>query len=126
MDIQKKELGTPEEYTDFVRGFATLLDKQLTVYEKRAADGNLHDLALSMPAIISLVNTAGYLRGQDGMFLDIRPRTESQSEFYGYEDMFEKRLDALITVIMASDEKQNYLERIKGYFVTARSGRTNT
>ncbi len=122
MEIQKKQLSTADEYTKFVREFVTLLDEQLSVWEDRAKNKeNLHELARQMPAIISLVNTIGYLRGQDGMFLDIRPRTQNQSEFYGYEDQFEKRLDQLIDILMDSDEKDFYKERLESYLIKSRT-----
>lgn len=79
-----------------------------------------------MPAIISLVNTVGYLRGQDGMFLDIRPRTENQNEFYGYEDLFEKRLNKLIDILMDSDEKDFYQERLESYLIKSRTKQKST
>lgn len=122
MDIQKQQLSTADEYTKFIRQFATLLDEQLSVWEDLAKNKeNLHELARQMPAIISLVNTVGYLRGQDGMFLDIRPRTENQSEFYGYENLFEKRLDQLIDILMDSDEKDFYKERLESYLIKSRT-----
>ena len=65
MDIQQRQLSTADEYTNFVREFVTLLDKQLTIWEDRAKNKKeLHELARQMPAIISLVNTVGYLHGQ--------------------------------------------------------------
>ncbi|MDX1535577.1 MAG: hypothetical protein R3346_02355 [Candidatus Spechtbacterales bacterium] len=122
MDIKRKELSTAHEYTSFVREFVTLLDKQLAVWEDRVKNKeSLHDLARQMPAIISLVNTVGYLRGQDGVFLDIRPHTENQSEFYKYEDLFESRLVKLIDVLMDSKEKDYYMERLESYLVKSRS-----
>lgn len=46
MDIQKQQLSTADEYTKFVREFATLLDEQLSVWEDRAKNKeNLHELA---------------------------------------------------------------------------------
>lgn len=118
----KKIMESAEEYTEFVRAFATLLDQQLTLLEGYAkSKEGAHDLIQQMPALISLVNTVGYLRGQDGMFLDIRPRTENQKEFYGYEDLFEKRLGALIDFVLSSDEKEYYRERLESYFVKART-----
>lgn len=122
MEIQQKQLSTAEEYTDFVREFATLLDQQLTLWENSAKNKeSLRELARQMPAIISLVNTVGYLRGQDGIFLDIRPHTENQKEFYAYEDLFEKRLEKLIDIMMSSDEKEFYLERLESYMVKSRT-----
>lgn len=122
MDIQKQQLSTADEYTKFVREFVTLLDEQFSIWEDRAKNNEeLHDLARQMPAIISLVNTVGYLRGQDGVFLDIRPQTENQTEFYKYEDQFEKRLDKLIDILMDSDEKDFYKERLESYLVKSRT-----
>jgi len=122
MDIQQKQLSNADEYTNFIREFVTLLDKQLSIWEESAkTKKELHDLAHQMPAIICLVNTVGYLRGQDGMFLDIRPRTENQKEFYGYEDLFEARLEKLIDILMVSDEKEYYLERLESYLIKSRT-----
>jgi hypothetical protein len=122
MDIQKQQLSTADEYIKFVREFVTLLDEQFSVLEDRAKNKeNLHELAHQMPAIISLVNTVGYLRGQDGMFLGMCPRTENQSELYGYEDLFENRLDQLIDILMDSDEKDFYKERLESYLIKSRT-----
>ncbi|MDP2930164.1 MAG: hypothetical protein Q8N56_00950 [bacterium] len=127
MDINRKQLNSGEEYTNFVREFVTLLDQQLSVLEKRAGNkAEIHNLASQMPALISLVNTVGYLRGQDGMFLDIRPRTENQKEFYGYEDLFEDRLEKLIGIVINSDEKKFYYDRLDSYFVKSRTGQGQT
>ncbi len=122
MERNKKVIDSAEKYTEFVRAFATLLDKQLTIVEGyvNRKDG-AHNLIQQMPAIISLVNTVGYLRGQDGMFLDIRPRTENQKEFYEYEDLFEKRLGILIDFLLNSEEKEYYQERLESYFVKSRT-----
>jgi hypothetical protein len=121
MKIQQKKLSTAQEYTNFVREYATLLDQQLSIWEDKVTNKeNLHDLAHQMPALISLVNTVGYLRGQDGLFLDIRPHTENQSEFYSYEDLFEIRLRKLTDLLMNSDEKDYYVERIESYLIKSR------
>lgn len=122
MEINKKVIESAEGYTEFVRAFATLLDQQLTLLEgyMNGKEG-AHNLIQQMPAIISLVNTVGYLRGQDGMFLDIRPSTDNQKEFYEYEDLFEKRLGTLIDFLLQSDEKEYYRERLESYFVKART-----
>lgn len=122
MDTQQKKLFTAEEYKSFVKEFVTLLDKQFAVLEERAENKeNLHDLARQMPAIISLVNTVGYLRGQDGMFLEIRPLVDNQKDLYDYENLFEKRLEKLIDILMDSDNKDYYIERLESYFVKSRT-----
>ena len=122
MERNNKIIESSEAYTEFVRAFATLLDQQLTIAEGYASSKEgVHDLIQQMPALISLVNTVGYLRGQDGMFLDVRPRTENQKEFYEYEDLFEKRLGVLIDFVLSSDEKEYFRERLESYFVKART-----
>ncbi len=127
MEIHKLDVTTGENYTDFVRAYATLLDKQLAAYEQLAQDPNeLGIVAQQLPALISCVNTAGYLRGQDGMFLNFRPRTENQKEFYSYEDGFEKRLRSLIEIVLNSDKKEYYLSRLESYYVTVRSNKPGT
>lgn len=122
MSIQIQKLSDGEEYIKFVRQFITLFDEQLRVFEARERNAeNIQDLVRQMPALISLVNTVGYLRGQDGVFLSIRPRTENQSELYEYEDFFEKRLNALIDIIMDSEQKDFYVEKLESYFVKVRT-----
>ncbi len=122
MDIQQKQLSTAEEYINFVREFVTLLDKQLAIFEDFSKnEEKLHELAHVMPAIISLVNTVGYLRGQDGLFIEIRPYTKNQGEFNKYEALFESRLNKLIDVLMGSDEKDYYMERLESYLVKFRT-----
>ena len=122
MDIQQRQLSTAEEYINFVREFVTLLDKQLAIFEDFSKnEEKLHELAHVMPAIISLVNTVGYLRGQDGLFIEIRPYTKNQGEFNKYEALFESRLNKLIDVLMGSDEKDYYMERLESYLVKFRT-----
>ncbi len=78
-----------------------------------------------MPALISLVNSVGYLRGQDGMFLDDRPTPAMyiQSLLYKLEDEAEKKLHELIESMLASETiKERYKERLMNYFVRSRSG----
>lgn len=121
MDIQKIHVTTSEEYVEFVRKFATLLDEQMSTIEKKAETEGVSAVVSQIPPIISLVNTMGYLRGQDGMFLDIRPSTAYQKEFYALEDMFEARLYKLVDAIMQSDQKQYYVDRLDKYYMKARA-----
>ena len=122
MQIPNKEITTSEEYVDFVEKFITLLDKQMTRAESEIGDQlGLMSVLSSMPALISLVNTVGYLRGQDGMFINIRPTTENQSTLYEYEDHFEARLKKLIEVVLESNLSAEYKKRLNMYFVQART-----
>jgi hypothetical protein len=122
MNIEKKDFSTDEEYTNFVRHFVSLLDKQMNMWEEKAKDGkNLTDLVNQMPLIISLVNVVGCLRGQDNVFSDIRPPSRNQKEFYNYEDYFEKRLGNLIDIIMSSEAKDYYKHVLEKDLVKRRS-----
>lgn len=126
MDLNdfKANINNQEEYILFVKQFITLLDEQFNVWEEESQhESGLHSLSESMPAIISLVNTVGYLRGQDGVFLNIRPRTDMQNKLYKLEDIFEKRLQKLIDVLMQSPAKEYYLKRLQKYFIDARSNK---
>jgi meiotically up-regulated gene 157 (Mug157) protein len=123
MEIIRTEFRDGEEYAEFVRKFATMLDKEFESLEKYSEDPKQHNkLAERMPALISLVNTVGFLRGQDNVFLGTRPRVDNQEELYGYEDYFEKKLQRLIDILMSSDAKEFYLRRLAQYFVEARGG----
>lgn len=116
------EIKTPEAYRQLVEQFSFLADKELQKYEVWASQGNLHEMALGLPKIISIVNVIGYLRGQDGAFSDIRPKTDFQPELYKNEDFFEKRLFALITQVNASkQEAPTYKLAVHTYYLKARS-----
>jgi hypothetical protein len=122
MEIPNNVITTEEEYVDFVEKFVTLLDKQFTQAESRINDENdILGSINSLPALISLVNTVGYLRGQDGMFLNIRPSVDSQQTLYEYEDHFEARLKSLIVAVMQSNLHGEYKKRLTTYFVEART-----
>ena len=115
-------IKTSEDYVLFVEQFTNLLDQELSKWENLLRNQeNLKKVIHAMPALISLINTVGYLRGQDGMF-DFRPLTiANQKDFYAYEDAFEKRLNDIIDVILASDEKEYYKQLLDSYFTKVRS-----
>ncbi|HDS11692.1 MAG TPA: hypothetical protein ENN77_02185, partial [Candidatus Wirthbacteria bacterium] len=104
MPITRQPIPSAEDYLDLVKSLASLLDRQFETWEAMAKDDKrLNQLATQMPAIISLVNSIGYLRGQDGVFLDIRPSLPSgQKELYGYEEYFEHKLQNLINRLLDS------------------------
>ncbi len=116
-----------QEYTDLVEKFSALVDQELSRVESDQREGMDHDIALRLPAIISAVNTIGYLRGQDGMFFDFRPQdiigTGLQGAFYANEDAFESRLQAIINYIGTTKENAFYCERLERYYITARTAR---
>jgi hypothetical protein len=82
------------------------------------------EFAKKIVRIISLVNTIGFLRGQDGMFNDIRPpATVSIGGLYRFEDDLENRLRVLIDYIESeesgvTDFYHRYLHR---FYVASRS-----
>lgn len=116
------KINNQEDYLNFFNKYITLLDRQLKIAEENIENEvEIYSIIEMMPALISLVNTVGYLRGQDGMFLNIRPRTDKQDELYKYEDLFEKRLKKLIDTIMQSKGKDYYLKRLQQYFVDYRT-----
>lgn len=112
-----------KEYIDLFNNFKTIIDKQLEYFETNTE--NNHELANKLPALISLINTIEYLRGQEGMFLNFRPHTSNQAEFYKIENEFEKRLEKLITRILNSEEAEFYKTKIHTYFCEVRT-KTNT
>ena len=148
MKIPNSKITTADEYMSFVEKFITLVDQELSKYEQMVTvekgeitivgqgenkpelfyvKHSIHDVARHMPALISLVNTVGYLRGQDGVFVDFRPSVGGkQKDLYELENVFEKRLEALIDKILGSKEKSFYLERLDSYFTKKRSKQTPT
>lgn len=108
-----------QDYEKHFDDFVSLVDKQLAIYESASAD--LGNLARTLPALISLVNTIGYLRGQDGMFLDFRPRTDNQKHFYATEHEYEKRLNSLISKVLESKHADYYKKRLHSYFCQVRT-----
>lgn len=117
-----------EEYVDLIEKFSALVDQELTAIEAQQREGEAHTVILRLPALISAVNTIGYLRGEGGMFLDCRPEdiqgTGLQKAFYANEDAFELRLQALIDFIGTTEEAAFYRETLERYYITARTART--
>lgn len=84
--------------------------------------GAIRKVIDDMPALISLVNIVGYLRGQDAMFLEWRPEVgpAEQSELYQNEQALEEQLTAVIDRLMASRFAGQYQQRLEEYFVESR------
>ncbi len=116
------------EYINLVEMLSSLVDQELLRAEADHREGKVHDIVLRLPAIISTVNTIGYLRGEDGMFLDFRPEdirgTSLQKALYVNQDAFELRLQALIDFIGTTEEAAFYRETLERYYITARTART--
>ncbi|QQS39249.1 hypothetical protein IPM62_01375 [Candidatus Woesebacteria bacterium] len=108
-----------DTYKKLFDDLVSLVDQQLAKYEK--TDVSPETIARYLPTLISLVNTIGYLRGQDGVFLDFRPKTDNQDHFFEVEDAFEKRLTSLIEKVMASDMSEYYKKKLHSYFCLVRT-----
>ena len=119
MPLLLQSIKNGEEYKDLVEKFLYLVDSEFEKCES-LKNSDISGLATSMPKLISLVNTIGYLRGQDNAFVDVRPSIDFQDELYRNEDLFEKRLYALIEFINSSEARDKYKFCVKEYFLKAR------
>ncbi len=113
-----------EEYVAFVEKYCSLLNEQLLIYEERVKNpSRISSVVNQLPPLIALVETVGYLRGQDGLFLYLRPSTNEQKRFYSLEAEFEARLQKLIQTVLRSDFKDDYLQQLQAHFEYARTVR---
>lgn len=119
MPISPKPINDAEEYKDLVEKFSFLVEKEFEKCEKMK-DGDILGVIQNLPKLISLVNTIGYLRGQDGAFLEARPHTDFQPDLYKNEDVFEAKLYKLIDFISSPEAKARYRQRLEEYFLKAR------
>ncbi len=106
-------------YISLFENFTSLVNQQFTQFEDENKE--IHEIAKGLPALISLVNTIGYLRGQDGVFLNFRPQTDQQTRFYKVEDEYEARLEKIIQKVMNSTEKAFYEQNLHSYFCQTRT-----
>lgn len=127
MSINPQPISEPQEYLTLVEQFSWLVDAEMTKYEGILEAGDLNVVIENMPKLVSLVNTIGYLRGQDNAFED-RPHLESNKVLYEMEDAFEKRLNAMIDVIRSSDEKYLtwYRNKMDQYYMRTRGTQVPT
>ena len=124
-DMELKQPATAEEYMRMVEQFSWLVDRELKDAEKEISDSPRPWQGAGMlPKLISLVNVIGYMRGQDGVFLDSRPfevSTQFQSDLYKNEDSFEGRLNNLIVKVCETSEGVSELKRrIEEYYILHR------
>jgi len=112
-----------------VEQFSWLVNKEMGKAESEEGSGRIHTIASRLPALVLLVNTIGYLRGGDGVFLDFRPEdmrgSGRQGDLYKNQDEFEKRLQVLIDEVSASDEVSFYRDTLERYYVLARTARVS-
>ena len=112
-----------EDYKTLVEQFSFLVDVELKKFENITSADEANTAALAAPKLISLVNTVGYLRGQDNAFLEIRPKevVGFQKDLYANERVFEDKLKNLLNKISSLGQKKIYDYRIDEYFIETRS-----
>ncbi len=126
-DAVEKKIVPNEAYRELSFNLNVLVDNTFNEAEKLVSEADYDGIIGRMPALISLTNTIGYLRGQHNLFLDSRekdPTGELTRILRRMEDSFEKRLDALITIIMESsnsEHAQKYKAKLELYFVKVRT-----
>lgn len=128
--VPNRQITNTDEWQTFVEQFVTLLDKEMSKHEEKIKEPSYAvDLVHVMPALISMVNTIGYLRGQDGMIasdMDPNIRIPLTNKIREYENHFEERLDKLIDIILKSDQKEYYEQRLDSYFTKCRTKQKTT
>lgn len=122
MSLTPIQPPTAEEYIELAKRIAWLVDTELLETENKMSEGRFDLVISKLPKLISMVNMVGYLRGQDGTFLDARPSVgEHQSELYALEDACEARLRKLITYVCTNENRAKATEaRIREYYLTDR------
>jgi hypothetical protein len=120
--IKKTPLNTAEDYKVLVEQLSFLVDEEFKKFENITSRDEAESAALSAPKLISLVNTIGYLRGQDNAFIQVRPFEvhEFQNDLYENENSFEKRLNDLINKIKKFGGADTYNRRLREYFCETR------
>lgn len=120
---KQEELFSKDQYMNFVSTFVQLLDRELTKRENILREEKDYTTVIAkMPALISLVNTIAYLRGQDNMFVSVQSQIKDHKKLYAYESFFEKKLQTIIeTLISLPDIQASYRNKLEEYFITFRS-----
>lgn len=111
-----------QQYLETVKNLIELAEYEMKKAEDKSEFNDLHNLALQLPRLISIVNVISYLRGQDGVFEGIKPIMPSNTqELYVIEDTFEKRLNSLIEKVNSDPKsKEVYQQLMKQYYLKAR------
>lgn len=104
------EITNQEDYLRLVKQYSGLVDYELTLVEGYMSEGRRpSDLANYIPKVVSLVNVVGYLRGQDGVFMNtLEVRSGIVSQLYENEDDFERRLSAVMEYVTSDAEAMKF------------------
>lgn len=105
-------------YKFLVESYYYLVDMELKKAESRMQNGEHESLSFLLPRVMCAVNTIGYLRGQDNVFIDFRPPVSFQRDLYAIEDECNKRLMALLDYIATTQSNQLFIEEKRKYFLT--------
>ncbi len=114
---------TAEAYLAIVKGLTALTVLELNAFQDAQRAGKKEAWVHKLPGLISLVNTIGYLRGQDGFFLDHRPAGlgEYSSTLYALEDKVENILSFNLEELCKDASTISVIrQRLLQYFVQAR------
>ncbi len=126
MAISFTQMQSSEEYKDLIQKYSYLVDQELSRIESQLSELTPQDVAGVLPKFISAINVIGYLRGQDGMFIEARPGSITfQKDLYENEDAFEERLRKLISYVK-KDSKSflQYRNLLNEYYLEARGLRS--
>jgi hypothetical protein len=125
MHFEMPKPETVEEYMVMVKQFSGLVAAELKMVEEDAQKGDVYSVVQRLSGLVSIINTLGYLRGQDGFFLDSRPNGlagEYQRQLYAMEDEVETRLWKLIEFVCNTAEgREQYLSHMHTYYLDART-----
>ena len=120
MNLEPKAMRDESEYREFVERYYHLVDGELKICESIQEQNNHHELALLLPKLISIVNVADYLRGQDNRFTDLRPHVSFQPELYKKEHEYENRLNVLIAFVKSTDSSKLLSDSVEEYYLRYR------
>lgn len=112
-----RPVQSAEEYRVLVEGLSFLTENAFQEVQYDLERGFAR-----LPMLMSLVNTIGYLRGQHGMFFEVRPRTDFQNELYENERHFERRLEELIAKLSGIGKEAEMRQLLESYYVENRIG----
>ncbi len=118
--MNPKEFTSQDEYKEFVEHTIFLVDSELKKLEILKDQNDHHTLALTLAKNISAVNFISYLRGEDNMFVDVRPHVDFQKDLYATEDEFEKRLRDLIDYVKTTESKDLVKWQLTEYYLKQR------
>ncbi|MBP7774747.1 hypothetical protein KA078_03070 [Candidatus Woesebacteria bacterium] len=114
--IAPMKIENEAAYIFLVESYYYLVDMELKKAESRMQNGEHESLSFLLPRVMCAVNTIGYLRGQDNIFVDFRPPVSFQRDLYAIEGECERRLSTLLNYIATTQSNQLFIEEKHKYF----------